>query len=313
VRILVTGGAGAIGSHLVARLVADHHEVTVIDNLSSGRQELVHPSVRFVHGSVADVDELASAFDPAPDLVAHLAAVFANQNSVDHPETDLIVSGLATLRILDRSLAAGVQKVLVCSSSCVYREAEELDETSPVGNRSTPYAITKGLAEDYASFYAHHHGLPTVVVRPFNSYGPHEHPGQYRNVIPNFLAAALRGEPLTITGTGDETRDFTYVEDTADGMALALLGPTAPGSTYNLATGRETRIADLARLVNDVTGNPAGVVNLPARAWDTTARRRGRIDRARADLGFEPRVGIEEGVRRTANWLRTVASDRPVR
>ena len=305
-RILVTGGAGAIGSHLVARLVAGGHEVTVIDDLSSGRRDLVPDAVRLVVGSITDDAALDDAFAGYPERVAHLAARFANQNSVEHPREDLAVNGLGTLVVLDRSVKASVEKVLVVSSSCVYRPAVVLDEHAPGRSYDTPYAITKSLSEDYARFFAAQHGLDTVIVRPFNAYGPHEHPGRYRNVIPNFFALAMRGEPLQITGTGEESRDFTYVTDIAAGMEAALLLPTDPGAVFNLASGREVRIGELARRINELTGNEGGVQHVPRRQWDSTLSRRASIALAREVLGYEPSVTIVDGLARTYDWFRTL-------
>lgn len=301
--ILVTGGAGAIGSHLAARLVEDGNEVIVVDDLSSGHRQLVPAGVTFVEGSILDESVLDAAFSSRPNAVAHLAALFANQNSVDHAERDLLVNGLGTLKLLERSVASGVAKVLVCSSSCVYGDADHAEESGTFRASETPYAITKALGEDYARYFSQHHGLNTVVVRPFNAYGPHEHPGRYRNVIPNFLAAAMRGEALSITGTGEETRDFTYIGDIAAGMVRALSHSTAPGETFNLASGRPTTINALAAMINELTGNVAGVVHGPRRSWDRIGHRAGSIDRARAVLGYEPMTSLADGLRATYEWL----------
>jgi UDP-glucose 4-epimerase len=290
----------------VARLLRDGHEVVVLDDLSSGRRELVPRGARLVVGGVEHEADLDAAFEAAPDLVVHLAALFANQNSVERPARDLLVNGMGTLNVLERSTRAAVAKVLVCSSSCVYNRADPADEADEVGSQETPYAITKGLSEDYARFWAHHHGLDVVIIRPFNVYGPHEHPGRYRNVIPNFMAMAMQGAPLPITGSGQETRDFTYVADVVEGMVAALRLPTAPGAVYNLGTGRETRILDLAEQINELTGNHAGVILHEMRTWDHTTRRRASIERARADLGYGPVVTLRDGLERTYQWLRSL-------
>jgi nucleoside-diphosphate-sugar epimerase len=302
-RVLVTGGAGVIGSNLVAALVARGDDVLVLDDLSSGERELVGDAELLV-GSVADEAIVAQAFAWQPDAVAHLAALFANQNSVDHPARDLAVNGGGTLTVLDAAHRAATPRVLVCSSSCVYTGDVGADDV-PIGRpATTPYAITKALGEDYARYFADHHGLSTVIVRPFNAYGPPERPGPYRNVIPNFFAAAMRREALTITGTGEETRDFTYVSDVAAGMVLALRADVAPGSTYDLASGVETSIGDLAVMINDIAGNGAGVQLVPRRAWDRTARRRTSIERARRELGYEPAVALADGLVKTYESLR---------
>lgn len=301
--VVVTGGAGAIGSHLAARLLDDGNDVVVVDDLSSGRRDLVPAGATFIEGSILDDDVLDAAFASRPDAVAHLAALFANQNSVDHPERDLLVNGLGTLKVLERSVAGSVGKVLVCSSSCVYGDVTLADELASITAHDTPYAITKALSEDYAKYFSEHHGLHAIVVRPFNAYGPHEHPGPYRNVIPNFIAAAMRREPLRITGSGEETRDFTYIGDIANGMALALTGPTAPGDVFNLASGRPVAIARLAEMINELTSNTAGVEHVARRSWDKVVNRAGSIERARSVLGYEPSTSLADGLQATYEWL----------
>lgn len=301
--ILVTGGAGVIGSHLARRLLDAGHRVVVLDDLSSGHGELVPAGAELVIGSVANDDDLSKAFDFGPTRVAHLAALFANQNSVDHPIADLFVNGAGTLRVLERSAAAGIERVLVCSSSCIYGAASRSEETLMTRATDTPYAITKALGEDYARYFSESQQLDTVIVRPFNAYGPGERPGPYRNVIPNFFAAAMRGEPLPITGTGEETRDFTYVTDIASGMMSALFAPTTPGTAFNLASGRSTSIATLARMINELCDNRAGTRSVEARSWDRVPHRSASIDRARDVLGYEPAVALEDGLRLTHEWL----------
>lgn len=303
-RTLVTGGAGAIGSNLVALLLERGHEVVVLDDLSSGHLEFVPNGVEFVEASVADIATVDRVLRTGVDRIAHLAALFANQNSVEHPSRDLDVNGVGTLNILEAGVRCGIEKILVTSSSCVYGAKAVMVENDPDLNPETPYAITKLLGEHYADFYSRHHGLDVVVVRPFNCFGPHEYPGRYRNVIPNFFARAIRGEPLPVTGTGDETRDFTYVADMVDGMARALTRPTEPGSIFNLGSGRETRIVDLAVMINEITGNSSGVEFHPRRSWDGVTRRVADISLARRVLGYEPRTDLREGLAATYEWLR---------
>ena len=304
-RVLVTGGAGAIGSHLVAALVERGDDVVVLDDLSSGRRDLVPEAASLVVGAVEDSGVVEQAM-AGVETVAHLAALFANQNSIEHPERDLRVSGLGTLNVLEQSRRAGVHKVLVVSSSCVYSNVELATEEALGRVSDTPYAITKGLVEDYARYYASQHGMQTVIVRPFNSYGPHEYPGPFRNVIPNFLALAMRGEELVVTGTGGETRDFTYVDDIVRGMVLALVRPTPPGEAYNLGSGRSVRIDALAELVNELTGNRAGYRCIQRRSWDQTMHRRASIEKAGSVLGYEPLTKLEDGLERTYAWLSSV-------
>jgi nucleoside-diphosphate-sugar epimerase len=169
---------------------------------------------------------------------------------------------------------------------------------------STPYQITKMLGELYCNFFYNHYGLKVVKARFFNSYGPGEVPGQYRNVIPNFIYWAMKGLPLPITGTGEETRDFTYVGDLVDGLLRAGYFERAVGQEFNLASGQETRIIDLAEMVNKATGNKAGVRYVSRRKWDTKSRLLASIDRAGELIGYEPKTSFEDGLRNTIQWFR---------
>jgi nucleoside-diphosphate-sugar epimerase len=168
----------------------------------------------------------------------------------------------------------------------------------------TPYQITKLLGEYYCNFFQQHWKVPTVRVRLFNSYGPGEVPGKYRNVIPNFLLWAMQGKSLPITGTGEETRDFTYVEDIVDGILSAGCCPAACGDVFNLASAKETRIIDLAQTINAMTGNSAGITFQDRRDWDHTSRRWASIDKARRVLGYEPRTDLRTGLTHAWNWFQ---------
>lgn len=304
--ILITGGAGTIGSRL-ATILASHAEVTVLDDLSSGRLRNVPDKVRFVNGSILEPRSLRQALGDHTDTVFHLAALFANQNSVEHPEHDLMVNGLGTLRVLETALDAGVDSIVYASSSCVYgAQAGELSELQVPGSLETPYAITKYLGELYADYYtqqAERQGTRIVSVRYFNVYGPGELPGQYRNVIPNFIAAALEGRPLPITGTGDETRDFTFVDDAATGTMLAAIAGQQ-GESYNIGTGQQTRIGDLARSIVELSGSTSQIVFQERRGWDSIAERRAALAKSTAHLGYLPRLSLDEGLSPTIEWLK---------
>lgn len=306
-RVLVTGGAGAIGSNLVAALCRAGSEVVVVDDFSSGHRANLEPffsRLTLVEGDLAAEETLDQAFAEQIDLVFHLAAFFANQNSVDHPQADLRTNGQATLGLLQRASILQVERVVFASSSCVYgSQGGALGEESAL-QPETPYAITKILGEQYCEFFGRHTGLPWAIVRYFNSYGPGEHPGQYRNVIPNFFSQALAGRPLTITGTGEETRDFTYVEDIVRGTLLAGVVDGAAGRIFNLGTGRETRIGQLAEAINQLTDNRAGIVYKEKRNWDHVNRRRADIRRARELLGYAPETPLMSGLQRTCQWFQ---------
>lgn len=307
--VLVTGGAGCIGSNLVPALLAQGAaRILVVDDLSSASRWNVpdHPAVRYVQGSVLDDETLRTVFGEHPDYVFHLAALFANQNSVDHPEEDLLVNGLGTLKMLRFAHLTGVRRFVYASSGCsVYGSQAPLpiSEDFVSIDLDTPYQITKLLGELYCNFFCHHYGLPVVRTRFFNVYGPGEIPGRYRNVIPNFLYWALHKEPLPITGTGEETRDFTYVGDIVQGVLAAGVVEEAVGEAMNLASGKEVSVGSLAALINELTGNPAGVRYVERRAWDHITRRRASVDKAGRLLGYRPTTEFEAGVRRTWEWF----------
>ena len=169
---------------------------------------------------------------------------------------------------------------------------------------TTPYQITKMLGELYGNFFHHHYGLPIVKTRFFNSYGPGEVPGQYRNVIPNFIFWALSGLPLPFTGSGEETRDFTYVTDIVDALLRAGYDERAIGREMNIASGSEVNILALAERINELTGNKAGIVRAEHRVWDTKKRLLACVDRAKELIGYEPKMEFEQGLANTINWFR---------
>jgi nucleoside-diphosphate-sugar epimerase len=308
--VLVTGAAGCVGSNLCrALLEVGVARVVALDDLSAAERWNLPESdrIEFIHGSVLDPKALGRALAAQPAFVFHLAAFFANQNSVEHPEEDLQVNGLGTLRVLEASRQSAVGRVVYASSGCsVYgsRAPLPLTEDFVSLNLDTPYQITKLLGELYCNFFRNFHGLPVVRARLFNVYGPGEIPGRYRNVIPNFFYWALNGQPLPITGAGDETRDFTFVGDIVGGLLRCGALPQAAGEAINLASGVETRIGDLAAQINSLTGNASGLTQLERRRWDTHDRRRASIDKARALLGYQPRTDFAAGLRLTLAWFQ---------
>ena len=308
-KVIVTGGAGAIGSNLTKALVQAGGEVIVVDNLSSSERWNVPSasSVLFVEADIIDEIALKRIFFEKPNVVFHLAAFFANQNSVDHPERDLETNGLGTLRLLQYSALSGVERFVYASSGCSIYGSDAplpLHEDFTSMHLSTPYQVTKMLGELYCNFFYNHYGLKVVKPRFFNSYGPGEIPGQYRNVIPNFIFWAMLGQPLPITGSGEETRDFTFVDDIVNGLLRAGSMESAVGQEFNLASGSETRIIDLANMINAATGNSAGVSYVPRRKWDTKSRLLASVNRAHDLIGYEPSTNFEEGLELTIEWFR---------
>jgi UDP-glucose 4-epimerase len=309
--VLITGGAGAIGSNLTRTLAElGARRVIVFDDMSAAYEWNI-PSlanVLVVKGSVTDDISLKRVFTQQPDFVYHLAAFFANQNSVDYPQRDLMTNGLGTLLVYQYAQMCGTGRVVFASSGCsIYGHAAPmpLKEDFMSMQLTSPYQITKMLGELYANFFHHHYGLPIVKTRFFNSYGPGEVPGQYRNVIPNFIYRAMCGLPLPFTGSGEETRDFTYVMDIVDALVRAAYFDKAVGQEMNIASGREVKILELAERVNELAGNKAGIVRAEHRVWDTKKRLLASIDRARDLLGYEPKMGFEEGLKTTVQWFRS--------
>ena len=308
--ILVTGGAGAIGSNLVRALSELKAKLVIIfDDLSASYEWNIPsaPNIMFVKGSVTDDIALKRVFAEEPEIVFHLAAFFANQRSIDYPEEDIMVNGLGTLKVLEYSNFCKVEKFIYASSGCSIYGSQAplpLKEEFMSMDLSTPYQITKMLGELYCNFFWHHYDLKIVKTRFFNSYGPGEVPGQYRNVIPNFIYWAMKGLPLPITGTGEETRDFTYVGDLVDGLLRAGYFEEAVGEAMNLASSKEIRIIDLANLINKLTGNKAGVKFVARRKWDTKKRLLASIEKAKKLIGYEPKMKFEEGIKRTIQWFK---------
>ena len=307
---LVTGGAGFIGSNLVQRLLSlDASKVVVLDDLSSAfHWNLPRDNrVKFIQGSILDDEKIASAFDSRPDYVFHLAAHFANQNSVDNPERDLIVNGLGTLKLLRISRIGDIDRFVFASSGCSVYGSDAplpLTEDHVSLNLDTPYQITKLLGELYCNYFWNYYGLKIGIPRFFNVYGPGEVPGKYRNVIPNFIFWALSGKPLPITGTGDETRDFTFVHDITSGILRCGYLNSAVGEALNLASGNETKIRDLADMVNRLTGNKKGTITLEKRDWDKSTRRKASIDKASKLIDYRPSFDLERGIGMTVKWFK---------
>ncbi len=306
---LITGGAGMIGRSLtLALLKADAKKIIILDDLSSGVRWNVPDvsAVSFIQGSILDEELLKRVYSENLDFVFHLAAHFANQNSVDNPETDLAVNGLGTLKLLEYSRLTKVPKFVFASSGCsVYGSQAPLPlkENFISINLDTPYQITKLLGEVYCNFFVDYYKLPVVRARFFNVYGPGEVPGRYRNVIPNFTYWARNRKALPITGTGEETRDFTFVGDIVDGVLRCGAIPEAVGEALNLASETETRVIDLAQKINKLCDSPAGIEYIPRRDWDKIVKRRASIAKARKILAYEPKMSMDAGLEAVFGWF----------
>lgn len=309
--VLVTGGAGAIGSNLCRSLaLAGAKKVVILDDLSASYEWLIPnlPNILFVHGSITNDIDLRRAFHEKPDYIFHLAAFFANQNSVDYPEKDLLISQLGTIKILEYAVMLGshLKRFIYAGSGCAIYGSQAplpLKEEFMSMHLTTPYQISKMAGELYCNFYWHHYSLPIVKTRFFNSFGPGEVPGQYRNVIPNFIYWAMKGQPLPITGDGKMTRDFTFVEDIVDALLRSGYFERAIGLEMNIASAREVEIMEMAQLVNELTGNKAGILSAEKRKWDTKSRLLASVDRANDILGYTSNTNFSDGLITTIQWF----------
>jgi nucleoside-diphosphate-sugar epimerase len=307
--VLVTGGAGCVGSNLVRRLSElDAKKVIILDDLSSAYEWNIPrgKNVQFIHGSILDDEMLRRAFKERPQYVYHLAAHFANQNSVDNPEKDLMVNGLGILKVLEHAQLVNVERFVYSSSGCgVYGLESKMpfEEHDISISLHTPYQVTKLLGELYTNYFHNLYELPIVNARFFNVFGPGEVPGRYRNVIPNFMYWAMNKQPLPITGDGSETRDWTFVGDIVNGLLAMGVEERAIGQAINLGSSREHRVVDMAKMVNELTGNEAGIKFVERRDWDVKKRLLSSTDKARAILGYEPQTAFEDGLELTHAWF----------
>lgn len=299
-RTCVTGGAGFIGSNLVDRLVADGHEVTVLDNLSTGSRENLASAgdaVRLLVGDLRDPAAVAEAVDGA-DALFHLAALAAVARSVDNPRevTEVNVGGTVDLLIAARD--AGCRRVVFASSSSVYGDTPVLPkiETMPLSPRS-PYAATKAAGEAYVQSFSYAFGMEGVSLRFFNVYGPRQSPNsQYAAVVPLFIDSMSAGRSPVIHGDGGQTRDFTYVRDVVDAITRAATAPNVAGEVMNVGGGgRRVSILTLASVIADVVGYTGDPVHEDARVGDVRDSL-ADIGRARELLGWDPRTDLEDGI-----------------
>jgi UDP-glucose 4-epimerase len=320
---LVVGGAGFVGSNLVRSLLDDGAAaVTVIDNLLSAERSNVPEQdsvVTFIEGSIAD-DAILNGLHDEFDYVFHLATYHGNQSSIANPLDDHANNLVTTLKLYERiKNFARLKKVVYAASGCTlaphtYDHAQATTEDGAVPfELDSPYQISKVVGEFYSVYYHHRHKLPTVRARFQNVYGPGEILGAgrwrgtpstvWRNVTPTFIYRALKKLPLKVENQGLASRDFIYVEDIARGlMRCASVG--RPGDVYNLASGVETSIIELATLINQLTGNPAAIEYLGARPWDRSGKRFGSPEKAKREIGFQSRVLLSDGLSTTVEWTR---------
>jgi nucleoside-diphosphate-sugar epimerase len=307
--ILVTGGAGCVGSNLCRRLSdLGSKKVIILDDLSSAYVWNIPKAanVQFINGSILDDEALVRVFKERPDKVFHLAAHFANQNSVDSPRKDLNVNGMGILKVLEFANLAKVDRFVYSSSGCgVYGLESKMpfEEHDISIKLHSPYQVTKLLGELYTNYFHNLYGLPVVNARFFNVFGPGEVPGKYRNVIPNFMYWAMSKKPLPITGNGSETRDWTYVGDIVDGLLAMGVEPKAVGEAINLGSGKDHTVLEMAKLINNVSNNESGMKFVERRDWDVKTKLLSSIEKAKRLLDYSPKVSFGTGIDKVHDWF----------
>jgi UDP-glucose 4-epimerase len=308
-RVLVTGGAGFIGSELVRQLADRGFSVRIVDNLINGKRKnldgVLSGKIELTVADVRDRKSMASLFRDV-DIVFHLACLGV-RHSIHSPVENHEVNASATLGLLEIARSAGVKRFVYISTSEVYGKVETtpINEKHPVWPM-TVYGASKLAGEAYTRAFWHTYRYPTVVLRPFNAYGPRcHHEGDCGEVIPKFMLRCMAGQPMVIFGDGTQTRDFTFVSDTASGILTAGLSNRSVGETINLGSGKEIKIELLAKMIADVVGRPnAEILHDEPRPGDVL---RLLSDSSKADqlLGFDPTVGFREGLERLRDWYKS--------
>ena len=308
--VVVTGGAGFIGSHTVDRLMETGHRVVVLDNFSTGKRVNLarwvdHPALHIVtcdvsHGIFAALAAITREHG-AVDRIVHLAAQVSVVASIANPMTDMQVNYGATLHVLEYARATGVRKVAFASSAAVYGDVSELPVPEDVHCQPiSPYGMHKYASELALDYYASVHGVATTALRFFNVYGPRQDPSSpYSGVISIFTDRARAGRTLTIFGDGTQTRDFVYVGDVVRGIAAAASDGNSR-LVANVGTGGETSVLELARAVNELCGNRSAIEHAPARAGEIL-KSRARVDRLRDHLGVVAQTRLLDGLRATVS------------
>ena len=306
-KVLITGGCGAIGQNLVKFLIDKKYEVSVIDNLSSGYSQDISNNVNFYNFDISNNQNLKKIFKKKFYAVIHLAAFFANQNSVEKPKNDLKTNGLGTLNIIKLCDEFKVKKLIYASSSCVYGNQKNMKETNVNFKPETPYAITKLLGEYYCKFFSENIKTNITIIRIFNSYGPGERPGKYRNVIPNFIYRAINNQDIIITGSGKEVRDFTFVDDIILGIYKILISnKIKSGEIFNLGSGKVTTILNLVKNILKITNSKSKIIFAKKRSWDNIKIRKANISKSKRLLNYKPKWKLEKGLFKTVKWIKNL-------
>jgi UDP-N-acetylglucosamine/UDP-N-acetyl-alpha-D-glucosaminouronate 4-epimerase len=301
-KALVTGGAGFIGSHLVQRLLGDGYAVRVLDNFATGHREnllQIDGDIELVEGDIQSYERVHTAVRGC-DLVFHLAALPSVPRSIQDPLTSTASNVTGTLNVLLAARDEDVRRVVFASSSSVYGPQKEYPQREDAAARPiSPYGVSKLAAEGYCRAFTNVYGLETVAVRYFNVFGPRQDPlSQYAAVIPRFITAALNDQPPVVFGDGEQSRDFTYIDNTVDGTVFASTAEGVAGETFNVACGEATTLNQLLDHVREIAGKPVEAVYEERQPGDVQ-RSQADISRARESLGYEPAIDVRVGLEKT--------------
>lgn len=308
-RVLVTGGAGFVGGSLVRRLTASGARVTVLDDLFTGQAEVVPTGAELVKGSVTDEPVVRELVGNA-SIVFHMAARNIIASTRD-PREDFATNIGGTLNVLLAARDLKVDRVVYTGSTSIYGNPRSIpinEDDTPVA--LSPYAVSKLGGELYCNAFYENYGVPVSVVRYSNVFGIGQRPDNpYCGVIAKFFAAALADRPLHVHGDGEQTRDYTYIDDAVDATLLAAIRPRAEGEVFNVGTGIETSVNELAQKIGVAVGRDIDVVHIDRRDIDNIRRRVVNIEKARRMLRWAPQVTLQAGLERTATWMRASTFD----
>ena len=308
-RVFVAGGAGFIGSHVSRVLLEAGHQVTVFDNLSTGRRDLVPPGAVFVRGDLKQEQRLAAAL-AGHDAVVHLAALVPVPASIERPVAFAENNVVNTVRLLEAMRRAGVRRIVFSSSATVYGAPRRLPlrEDDPVGAQSNPYGATKVAAEAFVGVWHRLYGFDAAILRYFNPYGPNELCQPETHAVPNIVRAALADTPVPIYWQGEQVRDFIYIEDLARAHVAVL--PLTGLNYFNVGTEKGVKVKEILQAVTDILGRPLRVADLGERPGDVPAYY-ASSEKLRAATGWRAQVGLEEGLRRTVAYYEALAARPP--
>lgn len=302
-RVLVTGGAGFIGSHTSKLLLDQNHQVTIVDNLSRGKKELIDPRANFIQADILDQPKLESIL-ANHDCVIHMASLIEVGESVKKAVEFTENNILGTVKLLDAMKNTGVKKIIFSSSACVYGKSGKnpITETDPLGEQENPYGLTKVAMEEFCKLYHKLYGFDVIILRYFNPYGPYEEHSPETHAIPNFIKAVLNKKPIPLYWKGDQIRDFIYIDDLAKAHVLPL--NQSGLHIYNAGTQIGMKVLDVVKKIFEIVGYEVDIEDLGERKGDVSTLV-ASSEKIKKELGWNARVGLDDGLKKTIDFFRS--------